>query len=112
MVVVDGQGIPLGNYLDSASPAEVKLVDKTLRQVRVPRRGCGRPKSKLRRLIADRAYDSDPLRKELRARGIELICPHRSVAKNLPRKRVVRCVAIANVGKSNVPLPGWDTSGA
>jgi len=33
------------------------------------------------------------------------------VAKNLPRKMVVRCVAIANAGKSNVPLPGWDTSG-
>ena len=84
MVVVDGQGIPLGNYLDSASPAEVKLVDKTLRQVRVPRRGRGRPKSKLRRLIADRAYDSDPLRKKLRACGIELICPHRSGRKKPP----------------------------
>ena len=30
MVVVDGQGVPLGDYLCSASPAEVKLVEKTL----------------------------------------------------------------------------------
>ena len=29
-------------------------------------------------MIADRAYDSDPLRRSLAQRGIELICPHRS----------------------------------
>lgn len=77
MVVVDGQGVPLGNHLDSASPAEVKLVERTLAQVRVPRPGRGRPKSKPERLIADRAYDSDPLRRRLKQRGIQLICPHR-----------------------------------
>jgi len=70
MVVVDGQGIPLGNHLDSASPAEVKLVERTLAQVHGLRQ-------RVRRLIADRAYDSDPLRQQLHARGIELICPHR-----------------------------------
>jgi hypothetical protein len=26
---------------------------------------------------ADKAYDSDPLRKRLQQRGIELICPHK-----------------------------------
>jgi IS5 family transposase len=29
------------------------------------------------RVIADKAYDSDPLRKRLQRRGIELICPHK-----------------------------------
>ena len=29
------------------------------------------------RVIADKAYDSDPLRNRLRRRGIELICPHK-----------------------------------
>jgi IS5 family transposase len=29
------------------------------------------------RVIADKAYDSDPLRERLRQRGIELICPHK-----------------------------------
>ncbi|HXG47810.1 MAG TPA: IS5 family transposase [Methylomirabilota bacterium] len=77
MVVADGQGVPLGNHLDSASPAEVKLAERTLAQVRVPRAGRGRPKSKPERLIADRAYDSDPLRRRLKQRGIQLICPHR-----------------------------------
>jgi len=78
MVVVDGQGIPLGNYLDSASPSEVTLVERTLNQVSVPRKGRGRPRKNPERLIADKGYDSDPLRERLARRGIELICPYRS----------------------------------
>jgi hypothetical protein len=57
--VVDGQGLPLGNYLDSASPAEVTLFEKTLSTIAVPRSGLGRPRSNPTRLIADRGYDSD-----------------------------------------------------
>jgi transposase len=78
MVVVDGRGLPLGNYLHSASPAEVKLAETTLATIRVGRRHhAGRPRQKPVRVIADKAYDSDPLRKRLRQRGIELICPHK-----------------------------------
>jgi len=32
-------------------------------------------------VIADRAYDSDPLREALAERGTDLICPHRSNRK-------------------------------
>ena len=77
MVVADGQGVPLGNLLESASPAEVNLIERTLTRVSVPRRGRGRPKQKPERLICDKAADADALRKRLRARGLELICPHR-----------------------------------
>jgi transposase len=78
MVVVDGRGVPLGNYLCSASPAEVRLAETTLGTIRVGRRHhAGRPRQKPLRVIADKAYDSDPLRKRLRQRGIELICPHK-----------------------------------
>jgi transposase len=84
MVVVDGQGVPLGNHLDSASPAEVKLVEKTLQTITIPRRGRGAPRRKPERLIADRAYDGDPLRKWLARRGIELICPHRKNRRKKP----------------------------
>jgi transposase len=78
MVVVDGQGVPLGDHLHSASPAEVRLAETTLATVRVGRRHCaGRPRQKLVRVIVDKAYDSDPLRKRLRRLGIELICPHK-----------------------------------
>ena len=78
MVVVDGRGLPLGNYLHSASPAEVKLAETTLATIRVGRsHHAGRPRQKPMRVIADKAYDSDPLRERLRQRGIELICPHK-----------------------------------
>ena len=77
MVVVDGEGVPLGGHLDSASPNEVTLIETTLEQVAVPRAGRGRPKKNPGRLICDRVADSDPLRKRLSKRGIELICPHR-----------------------------------
>jgi transposase len=78
MVVVDGRGLPLGNYLHSASPAEVKLAETTLAAIRVGRsHHPGHPRQKPMRVIADKAYDSDPLRKRLQQRGIELICPHK-----------------------------------
>lgn len=78
MVVVDGEGVPLGGAIASASPAEVTLLEPTLETIRVPRGGPGRPRSKPERVIADRAYDSDPLRERLAHRGIELIVPFRS----------------------------------
>ena len=77
MVVVDGEGIPLGSTLASASPAEVTLAESTLEAIKVPRRGRGRPKKRPKRLIADRGYDSDPLRERLKRIKIDLIAPHR-----------------------------------
>ena len=59
------------------------LAESTLAEVRVPRRK-GRPRQKPERVIADRAYDSDPLRQRLQKRGIELIAPYR---KNNLRRR-------------------------
>ena len=81
MVVVDGQGIPLGSTLASVSPAEVQLAEKTLEAVKVARSGNGRPKKRPARLIGDKGYDSDPLRKRLKYLKIELIAPHRGNRK-------------------------------
>jgi transposase len=81
MVLVDGEGLPLGVRLESASPAEVTLAEATLGEVRVPRRR-GRPRQTPKRVIADRGFDSDPLRKRLKKRGIELIAPYRENNKN------------------------------
>jgi transposase len=77
MVVADGQGVPLGVELASASPHECTLIESTLQQVAVPRCGRGRPRKNPERLIYDRAADSDALRARLKRRGIELICPNR-----------------------------------
>jgi transposase len=85
MVVVDGTGLPLGDYLHSASPAEVRLAETTLESVRVGRRHhAGRPRQKPERVIADGGYDSDPLRQRLAQRGIELIAPHHQNRKRPP----------------------------
>ena len=85
MVVVDGAGIPLGDHLHAASPSEVTLVEATLQAIRVGRRHhAGRPRQKPERLIADRGYDSDPLRLQLARRGIELIAPHRQNRRKPP----------------------------
>ena len=83
MVLVDGHGIPLGALLASATPHEVGLAEATLARVKVPRRR-GRPRSKPQRIIADKGYDSDPLRRRLKQRGIELIAPYRWYKKAKP----------------------------
>ena len=76
MVLVDGQGIPLGVHLSAANINEVALAEATLAQVAVPRAGAGRPKTKPQRIIADRGYDSVKLWERLKRRGIDLIAPH------------------------------------
>lgn len=69
MLLVDGTGLPLSIDVDSARPGEVTLIEPLLERAvvrRIPKR-----------LIYDRAADSDPLRERLAERGVELICPHR-----------------------------------
>ena len=118
MVVASGEGIPLAAHLDSASPHEATLIETTLDNVSVPRKGAGRPKTKPKRLIYDRAGDSDPLRKRLEARGIELICPHRYNRTKPPlqdgrklrryRKRWKMERLFAWLGNFRRPVVRWD----
>ena len=75
MVVAGGTGVPIAVLAAPASPHESTLAEPALAGVRVPRPGRGRPRSNPPRLIGDRAYDSGPLRKRLRQRGIDLIAP-------------------------------------
>ena len=73
MALADASGLPLAVYAASAAPHEVTLVGETLAQVFTPQRP--------ERLIGDKAYDSDPLDKELREQGVELIAPHKTNRK-------------------------------
>ena len=109
MVLVDGQGLPLGVRLESASPHEVTLAEATLAEVRVPR-AKGRPRQKPERVIADTAYDSDPLRQRLQKRGIELIAPYRENKQTGATKMGANCAATSGVGSSNEPTPGLASS--
>ena len=69
MAVGDAHGLPLAVHTEAASPAEVKLVEATLEKRLV--------QEKPLRLIADKAYDSDPLRERLLDQDMLLIAPHR-----------------------------------
>jgi transposase len=70
MGIADGHGLPLALRTESASPAEVKLVEQTLEErivAEVPER-----------LIGDKAYDSDKLDQQLMENyGIEMIAPNK-----------------------------------
>jgi len=64
--------------VEKASPAEVKLLERTLDAVKFKRRrGVRRRPHKPERLIADRGYDSNPARALLVKREIEPIIPKR-----------------------------------
>jgi len=103
MVVVDGSGIPLGSQLTSASPTEVKLAESTLTRINLPGK-------KPPRIIADRAYDSDPLLERLLDQDMLLIAPHRRGRTNRPSTTDAGCVATAIAGKWSAPLPGLKTT--
>ena len=77
MVVVDGQGLPVGKQLVSASPHETKFIEGIIDDSFAP--------AKVVRLIYDRAADSNALRQQLADRGIDLIAP-----ENPTRKRPVQ----------------------
>ena len=74
MAVVDGQGLPLGLLVTSAQPHESTLAEATLQTIRVPQRR-GRPKTRPKEVVADKAYDSAALRHQLRRRGIKPTIP-------------------------------------
>ena len=70
MAIADGHGLPVAICAESASPAEVKLVTRT-----VDERFVAEPPE---RVIGDKAYDSDRLDDQmLQEYGTELIAPHR-----------------------------------
>ncbi len=76
MAIADGNGLPIAISTHEANTHEIKLIEKTL---------SGRfVKGRLKRIIADRAYDSDKADKVLRKKQIRLIAPHRSNRKAKP----------------------------
>lgn len=76
MVLVEGHGLPIALSLHEAAKHEVTLA-LALSQKCLTR-------EKPRRIIGDKAYDSDTLDSELAAVGIEMIAAHR---KNRKKKR-------------------------
>ena len=70
MAITTKRSMPLSLKVFSATPFETGLVEQTIKE--------RFSKKRITRLVGDRAYDSDPLDKRLKKKGIELIAPHRS----------------------------------
>ena len=87
MGIADRHGLPVALRTESASPAEVKLVEPTLEERIVP--------DVPERLIGDKAYDSDRLDENLMQNyGTEMIAPNRAnrsqTQDGRPLRRYVR----------------------
>ena len=71
--MIDGRGVPLAAAVAAANVAEVDLAGPVLADlpagIAVP---AGVP------VVADKGYDSDPLRERLAAAGFTLVSPHRA----------------------------------
>ena len=74
MVLVDARGLPVAVTTGSASPHESKLVQGLFDFMLTS--------DTPRRIIGDKAYDSDALDEDLDAEDIELIAPHRKSRKS------------------------------
>ena len=77
LLLVDGNGTPLGFHLESAQRNEVEFARLTLETVRVPKPPgrAGRPRTRPGQVVADRGYHSASLRHYLRRRGIACCIP-------------------------------------
>ena len=106
MLVADGNGIPLALLVAGANRAEVELAEMTLERVQVPRRR-GRPRSRPERLVADKGYDSDDLRRWLRSKGVIPCIPRGGIRRGGARFGGRNTVS---VGMWSGHLPGWRTS--
>lgn len=60
---------PLSVQVFSATPFESTLVEQTIKH--------RFSKARIGKLVGDRAYDSDPLDKRMKQKGVELIAPHK-----------------------------------
>ena len=77
MVVSEAHGLPVAFLLEAANTHESQLARDVLANVKVPRVGKGRPKTRILVLAMDKAFDTVSLRRDLRKRGIKTSIPER-----------------------------------
>jgi putative transposase len=79
--LVDGQGRALTLIVSPGQAGDSPVLPLLLDQLRVPRKGGGRPRSRPARLRGDKAYSSRAHRALLRSRGITAVIPERADQK-------------------------------
>jgi len=77
-ILVDGKGIPLAIRITGANRHDVTQIIPLINSVPPVRGPRGRPKKRPKKVYADRAYDSEPVRKTLRALRIIPFLAHRN----------------------------------
>lgn len=101
-LLVDENGMPLAALTSPANESERDMVEPLLNQVHVKTKKSGRPPKKVKKLAADKGYDSKNLRQRLRQRGIQPKIPKKKNAKitagrptkmDIPRFQVERTFA-------------------
>jgi transposase len=87
MVAVNEEGIPLNVVVDSASVYEGHLAEETVNNIGIKNHDSCRKQpilKKPKRVIADKGYDDDGLRKRFAEREIDFIVPYRDNRVNRP----------------------------
>ena len=84
IALADDSGLLLAVNAASASPHEVTLVKQTLESRFI--------EEKPKRLVGDRAHDSDPLDAELGCQGIEMIAPERVQEAKYPGRTQIEAL--------------------
>lgn len=75
---VDGRGRPLAAVVTGGHRNDGALLAAVLADIRVPRTGPGRPRTRPDAVIADKAYSAGVYRHALQARGITVVIPEKS----------------------------------
>ncbi len=76
-LVCDGRGRPLGMMITGGNINDTTMMTAVLEDIRVPRDGKGRPRTRPDRVLADKGYPSKANRAWLRERGIAATIPER-----------------------------------
>jgi transposase len=77
-LLVDGHGLPLVVLLTAGQAGDSPMLPHLLGELRVPRHGPGRPRTRPDAVLADKAYSARQHRAELRRRGIQAVIPEPS----------------------------------
>lgn len=75
---MDGRGRPLAIVVTGGQRHDSPVLAEVLADIWVPRVGPGRPRTRPDAVLADKAYASGVVRRELRRRGIKAVIPEKS----------------------------------
>jgi|SRR6516164_1719692 transposase len=83
----DGHGLPLVVLIGPGHAHDSPMFEVLMGQLRVPRAGRGRPRTRPQAVLGDQAYSSRANRAHLRSRGISAVIPEQSTHSDHRRRR-------------------------